>query len=202
VDALTRIPSTLLVRAGALVAVLTVAAACSSTTRTAGTTPAATGTAPAAAGTAPVAVRVVATAGAPGTYLTDGAGRALYEFASDGLDRSTCTGSCLAYWPALVSAGTPTAGSGVAAGKLTVFTRPDGARQVGYAGHPLYYFAQDHAAGDVHGQGSSAFGARWWLLAPSGSPITSTPSGSASSGAVSSGGSSSGGYTGGGYGRG
>jgi hypothetical protein len=67
---------------------------------------------------------------------------------------------------------------------------------VTYDGHPLYYFAGDSGPGQDSGQGSDGFGAKWWLVAPSGSAITSsvTLSGSAPSSAASPSASSGGGY--------
>ena len=50
--------------------------------------------------------------------------------------------------------------------------RSDGTEQVTYKGHPLYYFVADTSAGSTKGQGSDAFGAKWWLVAPSGTAIT------------------------------
>ena len=96
-------------------------------------------------------------------------------FASDGANASSCSGICLTYWPALGGAGKPTAARGVTAGQLASFTRPGGAGQVSYAGHPLYYFALDKAAGDTKGQGLDDFGGKWSLVAPSGQPITGKP---------------------------
>jgi hypothetical protein len=55
-------------------------------------------------------------------------------------------------------------------------------------GHPLYYYAGDSAKGQVNGQGSDQFGAKWWLVAPSGSAITA--SGSSASASSSGSGSS------------
>ena len=40
-----------------------------------------------------------------------------------------------------------------------------------YAGHPLYYFISDKKAGDVTGQAINAFGARWYIVSPSGMQI-------------------------------
>ena len=56
--------------------------------------------------------------------------------------------------------------------------RADGSTQVTYHGHPLYYFSLDKAAGDTKGQGTAAFGAKWWVLSPAGNKIT-TAAGSA-----------------------
>ena len=40
-----------------------------------------------------------------------------------------------------------------------------------YAGHPLYYYAADGKPGDTAGQGLNQFGAKWYVLAPSGNKI-------------------------------
>jgi hypothetical protein len=46
---------------------------------------------------------------------------------------------------------------------------------VAYAGHPLYFFANDAAAGDTNGQGLNDV---WFLLTPAGEAITAaTPTG-------------------------
>jgi predicted lipoprotein with Yx(FWY)xxD motif len=117
----------------------------------------------------------VATAkGALGTFLADGSGRALYLFESDTAGKSTCAGACLTYWPAYTTKGAPSAAGAAVAKDLGTITRPDGSTQVTYAGHPLYYYAGDTAPGQTAGQGSDNFGAKWWLLAPSGKAITST----------------------------
>jgi predicted lipoprotein with Yx(FWY)xxD motif len=117
---------------------------------------------------------VVQTRSGPlGSYLTDGAGKTLYMFASDTSTKSSCSGQCLTYWPPLN--GTPKAGSGVTASKLTTITGTNGAKQVAYAGHPLYYYAADSKPGDITGQNNDTFGAKWWLVAPSGQAIETVP---------------------------
>jgi predicted lipoprotein with Yx(FWY)xxD motif len=114
-------------------------------------------------------VTVQTRSGPLGTYLTDGSGRTLYLFVADTNGKSACTGQCLTYWPPLTSTTTPVAGAGASAGTLA--TTAD--HQVTYDGHPLYYFAADAAAGDTAGQGSDGFGAKWWMVTPSGASITS-----------------------------
>jgi hypothetical protein len=96
----------------------------------------------------------------------------------------------------VTASGTVAGSGGVTAGELGTITRSDGTKQVTYDGHPLYYYAGDSGAGQDNGQGSDGFGAKWWLVAPSGSAITSsvTLSGSAPSPAASSSASSGGGY--------
>jgi predicted lipoprotein with Yx(FWY)xxD motif len=113
-------------------------------------------------------------------------------------DKSNCSGACATAWPPVTTSGKPTAGTGVNAGDLGTTTRSDGSQEVTYKGHPLYYFIADKSAGETTGQGSNSFGAKWWLVAPSGSAITSGGSSGSRSASSSSSSSSSGG--GGGWG--
>jgi predicted lipoprotein with Yx(FWY)xxD motif len=87
-----------------------------------------------------------------GSYLTDGTGRALYVFTRDTAGASTCTGSCLAAWPAF-SADTVVAPSLVKASDFSPITRADGVRQLAYMNRPLYYYASDRDGGDLLGDG-------------------------------------------------
>jgi hypothetical protein len=72
-----------------------------------------------------------------------------------------------------------TAGGGAKATDLGTITRSDGAKQATYDGHPLYYFVGDSGPGQTAGQGSDNFGAKWWLVAPSGAEITAADAASA-----------------------
>jgi predicted lipoprotein with Yx(FWY)xxD motif len=119
-------------------------------------------------------VEVETHSGPLGTYLTDSAGRTLYMFASDTSTTSTCTGSCLTYWPPLMTSSTPEASGSAAAAMLGAISSGGSSKQVTYAGHPLYYYTGDVNPGDTNGQGSTNYGADWWVLAPSGKPITAT----------------------------
>lgn len=109
---------------------------------------------------------------ADGTYLTGAGGRALYLWVADGVGRSHCSGACAQAWPPLLTTGAPVAGAGVASGDLGTIARSGSTRQVTYKGHPLYFFVADRRAGATTGQGSDSFGAKWWLVAPSGAAIT------------------------------
>jgi predicted lipoprotein with Yx(FWY)xxD motif len=62
---------------------------------------------------------------------------------------------------------------GALASDVGTTSRSDGTKQLTYKGHPLYYYAADTSAGQTTGQGSNSFGAKWWLVTPSGSSITS-----------------------------
>lgn len=101
-----------------------------------------------------------------GTILVDGEGKTLYIFTQDSPGKSTCEAECLATWPALP--GDAQAGDGVDASLLDSIKRSDGSTQATYDDWPLYYFAQDAAAGDLNGQGVSNV---WYVLGPDGTVI-------------------------------
>src|SRR3954454_11320874 len=121
-------------------------------------TPAST---PAAAGGAAV---VKTGSGTPGTFLVDGKGQALYLWAADHGKSSTCAGDCANDWPPLTTTGTPKASGSVKAALLGTTKRSDGTLEVTYGGHPLYTYEGDSAPGQANGQGSSDFGADWWVV--------------------------------------
>ena len=103
-----------------------------------------------------------------GSILADADGKTLYLFEADTDGTSTCYGDCAATWPALVDEA-PTGGDGVDTSLLGTTARDDGSMQVTYAGHPLYYYAADAAAGDTTGQG---VGDVWFVVNPDGAPVT------------------------------
>jgi len=107
-----------------------------------------------------------------GTVLVDGSGRTLYLFQKDTPNQSACSGACVSAWPVDSSSGTPKAGSGVKASLLGTIKRTDGSTQVTYNKHPLYFYSGDSAAGQLNGQGLNAFGALWYVVAPSGARVT------------------------------
>jgi predicted lipoprotein with Yx(FWY)xxD motif len=187
----------------ALVGVALVVAACgsssSSSTNPAPANPAPASSASSASNASNASLTISTAKGADGTYLTGASGRALYLWVADTGGKSVCSGACAKVWPPLIANGTPGASGGVNAGDLGTVARSDGTKQVTYKGHPLYYYIADKSASQVTGQGSNSFGAKWWLVAPSGSAITGGGSSSAaSSSGSSSGGSSSGGSSSGG----
>ena len=170
-----------IVGVAALATAALIAAGCGSSNSSSSTTTAtaAAATAPAASTTSTTAaaasgVTVKTAKGSGGTYLAGPNGHALYLWIADSGGKSACMGTCAKAWPPLVTKGNPTAGSGVAASDLGTTMRSDGTEQVTYKGHPLYYFVADTSAGSIKGQGSDAFGAKWWLVAPSGTAITAS----------------------------
>ena len=109
--------------------------------------------------------------GIPGMALVDEDGKTLYLWEADKNGTSTCTGPCAAAWPPVTTSGPPQAGSGVDKSLLSTVKRSDGAEQVTYNGHPLYYYVGDTAAGIAKGQGSKDFGASWYVLSAKGVKI-------------------------------
>jgi predicted lipoprotein with Yx(FWY)xxD motif len=93
----------------------------------------------------------------------------VYLFEGDKAGSSSCTGACASAWPPVI--GTPSAGAGAMAAGLGTITRAGGTKQVTYHGHPLYLFVKDKDDGDTYGQGVKAFGAGWYVIAPSGKKI-------------------------------
>ena len=160
-----------------------VVAACSSGSSTASSSPASSSAAaapaatqassPAATGGASstVTVSLATVSGIPGKALVGSNGRTLYLFQADKSGTSACTGACAAAWPPFTVTGTPKAGSGVSQSLLGTITRPGGAMQLTYNGHPLYYFTADTAGGTAHGQAVTAFGAEWYVVSAGGSKI-------------------------------
>jgi predicted lipoprotein with Yx(FWY)xxD motif len=103
-----------------------------------------------------------------GRILFDGRGGALYAFTRDPGGRSVCTDACAASWPPYLLRGSLRAGVGVEASLLGTTARPNGARQVTYAGRPLYYWVGDQEPGDVGCQNVVEFGGRWLVLRATG----------------------------------
>lgn len=122
-----------------------------------------------------------------GKVLAAGNGMTLYRYTPDKKGVSVCSGACAKYWPPLLVKGTAkaTAGPGASAGLLGTIKRGN-AKQVTYAGFPLYFYAGDSKPGDVKGQG---FQKIWYVVsakgalvkqaaaaAPAPAPTTSTSS--------------------------
>jgi predicted lipoprotein with Yx(FWY)xxD motif len=119
---------------------------------------------------APPATVAVANSGL-GKILVDPQGRTLYLIKKDAGIRSACFGACARAWPPLRASDKPTVGSGANAAMLGTTARSDGKQQVTYNGHPLYLYAGDERAGDIEGQGVTAFGGGWYALTPAGNQV-------------------------------
>ncbi len=102
----------------------------------------------------------------------------VYLFEGDKGGQPSCSGACAAAWPPVTTGGRPQASGAASASHIATITRPDGTTQVTYNGHPLYFFVKDKDDGDAYGQGVKAFGADWYVMAPSGNKIDSGGGGS------------------------
>jgi len=182
---LARMPAPIKLAAPLAVALLA-AAACSSSSSSSAAAPASSA-APAGSSASGSSTVITTKTSSGGSFLTNSAGRAVYLFVADSTNKSTCDGACASAWPPVIATGQPTASGGVQASDLGTISRSDGTKQVTYDGHPLYYFVGDTGPGTDKGQGVDGFGAKWWLVAPSGSSITTavTVSGSGSAPASS-----------------
>jgi predicted lipoprotein with Yx(FWY)xxD motif len=116
---------------------------------------------------------VVATASTGlGTVLVNDNGRTVYEFAKDTGSTSTCDGGCASIWPPVIAPDTlPTSLPGVS-GQVGSTTRRDGTEQLTIAGHPVYAYSGDNAAGDTNGQSLDLNGGVWNVVSPAGTPVT------------------------------
>jgi len=123
------------------------------------------------AGTNSQGARVSAASSSLGKIIVDGRGRTLYLFEKDTRGHSACSGTCAMYWPPLITRGKPVAGHGLKKSLLGTIRRANGARQVTYAGHPLYRYALDTKPGQTNGEGLQDFGAGWDALSAAGKKI-------------------------------
>lgn len=107
-----------------------------------------------------------------GTILFDGDRRAIYVFDAEEGPRPRCYGDCATAWPPVLAKGDPRPGDGVVDASLIGTTeRDDGATQVTYDGHPLYYYRPD-PPGEVLCQNVEEFGGLWLVVRPSGEPVS------------------------------
>jgi predicted lipoprotein with Yx(FWY)xxD motif len=166
-------------RLGALLATLAlVAAACGNAGATTAPTTAATQAAPTTAATSAASEGAEAyvelgDSDKYGQYLVGEDGMSLYLFTPDTTTASNCNGDCATAWPPFVLEDDETVkgGEGVT-GTFGTITREDGSKQVTYAGHPLYYYSSDKAAGDTTGQGLFD---KWYLVKADGTAIPAAP---------------------------
>ncbi len=102
-----------------------------------------------------------------GKVLFGPSGKVVYAFGADKSSTSRCYGVCAAAWPPLLTKGAPLAGSGIESKLLGTTKRRDGALQVTYAGHPLYYYSADKI-GKVMCQHANMHGGLWLVVKPDG----------------------------------
>jgi predicted lipoprotein with Yx(FWY)xxD motif len=112
-----------------------------------------------------------------GRVLVNSRGHTLYLFAKDRNSKSACSGMCAKFWPPVIATGTPRVAGGAKASLIGTIKRADGKRQVTYNHHPLYAFVKDTAKGQTHGEGLSAFGAKWYPVSVAGARVVRQPAG-------------------------
>lgn len=101
-----------------------------------------------------------------GSYLADGAGRALYTNGGDlpgdcnTAPQSLCTADCPVSWPPF-DGGARVLAAGMSDADFGTIQRADGSHQTTYMGWPLYYYKSDLTVGSVTGQGKG----KVWHLA-------------------------------------
>jgi predicted lipoprotein with Yx(FWY)xxD motif len=110
--------------------------------------------------------------------LVNSQGRTLYALSPETANHLLCkSNECFRFWPPLTVPSRSTKlkdGAGVH-GRLAIVRRSNGMLQVTLAGMPLYRFVNDHAKGQVNGQGIKSFGGTWHAVKASGTTSSSTP---------------------------
>ncbi len=98
-----------------------------------------------------------------GTILVNGAGFTLYAFTKDARNKDNCTRitGCLGLWPVVATNGKAIAGRGVRSSLIGTITLKGGAKQVTYAGRPLYTYAEDGGPGMTFYVNFLQFGGFW-----------------------------------------
>ena len=94
--------------------------------------------------------------------------RTLYLFEKDQPGQSACSGACCCT--------SSTSSSGAQGGQrrqglVAGHDQPQRWRHGHLQRHPLYYYSGDNGAGQKNGQGVDAFGAAWFVIAPTGSKV-------------------------------
>jgi predicted lipoprotein with Yx(FWY)xxD motif len=109
--------------------------------------------------------------------------RSLYLLTADTPAASACgtAGGCEALWPPLLTSHRATAGTGASRHLIGAIRRSDGTYQVTYAGHPVYFFALDLAAGATAGETNgehlldpAPVDGVWYTMLPNGNPDPGT----------------------------
>ena len=107
-----------------------------------------------------------------GQILYDASGQAIYLFDAEDSDRPQCYGDCAEAWPPVLTKGRPRATGAVRSSLLGTTERSDGSMQITYAGHPLYFYA-DEGKYQVLCHNVEEFGGTWLVVQPDGRPAES-----------------------------
>jgi len=107
-----------------------------------------------------------------GRVVVDNRGHALYLFTRDHGPGSRCSGACARAWPPYLVSGRGRGTDGARSSLIGVTRRSNGARQLTYAGHPLYYYVGDRLAKQILCQDVEEYGGHWWVVSPTGAAVT------------------------------
>lgn len=102
-----------------------------------------------------------------GAILTDDAGRALYVIGGE----TQCADECLLLWAPVPAETVTSSESGLDREEFGLTQGPGGKPQATFDGRPLFYFAEDFAAGDTNGHHFEEFGSVGFLISPEGVPL-------------------------------
>ena len=108
-----------------------------------------------------------------GKILVNGQGFTLYAFTKDRRNQDNCqkSSACLRIWPAVTTVGAPIAGPGVKRRLIGIITLTSGAKQLTYAGNPLYTYIADTHPGQTTYVNILQFGGRWPAVNASGREV-------------------------------
>ncbi len=121
----------------------------------------------ASAAGAPRGTSITAARSRFGRMRFDSREQAISIFENDRRGKSVCYGRCARAWPPVLTTGAPRARDGAGASLLGTIRRRAGARQVTYAGKPLYFYAHEDPA-QVLCHNVDLNGGLWWVIGPNG----------------------------------
>jgi predicted lipoprotein with Yx(FWY)xxD motif len=108
-----------------------------------------------------------------GKLLVDRSGFTLYLFTRDRRKQDSCArmSGCLSVWPALTTLDKRVVGENVRSSLLGTIKLHGDVRQVTYAGHPLYTYADDFGPRSTLYVGSYEYGGSWYAVNVSGNEV-------------------------------
>jgi len=117
----------------------------------------------------PAGPRIVAKDSEFGSMLFNGDGQAIYLFDVETTSKPGCYDACAEAWPPVLTEGQPVAADGVDDSLLGTTKRTDGAIQVTYNEHPLYFYAHE---GKHEAKCHDVFmnGGNWYVVKLDGNP--------------------------------
>lgn len=109
-----------------------------------------------------------------GKILVNSHGFTIYAFTRDGRNRDRCAKiiQCLSLWPVVKHGSGPLAGAGVRRSLVGTITISGGVKQLTYAGHPLYTYAEDSRPGQTSYVNILQFGGHWPALNAAGHEVS------------------------------